>query len=240
MLLAHPVLPPNPRLAKSNTYQLAFPACSAGTVQLGYEASYERMAEYFGRTAGEIRHSFTPLIPAPGPMPWVDDHCIGISWFSKSTRKPQPTITEWSEVFAHTDARLVSLQYDEDSAGIAELSKRIGREIAPSMPIDQMTNIDDFSRQVARTAGVFTISNTTAHMAGMLGIPCAVAVDDMNHLTWPTEASSTPFYPNLAVVRQKGRPWPAVLKEASSALFGLIREEISGIAVPTDNGELKC
>lgn len=35
MLLAHPVLPPNPRLAKSNTYQLAFPACSAGTVQLG-------------------------------------------------------------------------------------------------------------------------------------------------------------------------------------------------------------
>lgn len=37
MLLAHPVLPPNPRLAKSNTYQLAFPACSAGTVQLGLE-----------------------------------------------------------------------------------------------------------------------------------------------------------------------------------------------------------
>ncbi|WP_293985674.1 hypothetical protein, partial [Sphingobium sp.] len=39
---AHPVLPPNPRLAKSNTYQLAFPACSAGTVQLGPEIVGER------------------------------------------------------------------------------------------------------------------------------------------------------------------------------------------------------
>jgi hypothetical protein len=51
MLLAHPVLPPNPRLAKSNTYQLAFPACSAGTVQLGPDF----ILELRSRETGEIR-----------------------------------------------------------------------------------------------------------------------------------------------------------------------------------------
>jgi hypothetical protein len=35
MLLAHPILPPNSLPAKSDTYGLAFPACSASTVQLG-------------------------------------------------------------------------------------------------------------------------------------------------------------------------------------------------------------
>jgi NAD(P)-dependent dehydrogenase (short-subunit alcohol dehydrogenase family) len=38
MLLAHPVLAPNPLPAISVTYDLAFPACSAGTVQLGLGA----------------------------------------------------------------------------------------------------------------------------------------------------------------------------------------------------------
>ncbi|WP_294137038.1 hypothetical protein, partial [Sphingobium sp.] len=45
MLLAHPVLPPNPRPAISDTYQLTFSACSAGTVQLGHEISMRDMGE---------------------------------------------------------------------------------------------------------------------------------------------------------------------------------------------------
>ncbi|WP_294137152.1 hypothetical protein, partial [Sphingobium sp.] len=42
MLLAHPVLPPNPRPAISDTYQLTFSACSAGTVQLGFDISHSK------------------------------------------------------------------------------------------------------------------------------------------------------------------------------------------------------
>ncbi|WP_327195046.1 hypothetical protein, partial [Sphingomonas sp. LH128] len=41
MLLAHPILPQNPLTAKSDTYGLAFPACSASTVQLGHESASE-------------------------------------------------------------------------------------------------------------------------------------------------------------------------------------------------------
>jgi PAS domain-containing protein len=46
MLLAHPVLAPNPLPAISVTYDLAFPACSAGTVQLGLsDAHFRHLAE---------------------------------------------------------------------------------------------------------------------------------------------------------------------------------------------------
>lgn len=72
MLLAHPVLPPNPRLAKSNTYQLAFPACSAGTVQLGQDRKLIALTGREWRQWAE-RTPFWPDLGAIGAIgwPWV-------------------------------------------------------------------------------------------------------------------------------------------------------------------------
>ena len=69
--------------------------------------------------------------------------------------------------------------------------------------------------------GVLTISNTTAHVAGMLGVRCVVILDDFQHLTWSREADRTPFYPNLPTVRQEARSWVNVIDTAIGLLLKL-------------------
>lgn len=63
-----------------------------------------------------------------------------------------------------------------------------------------------------------TISNTTAHMAGALGVPCFVIVDDLPHLIWPVAETKTPFYPSVEIVRRQGRDWPAVFADLGRRL----------------------
>ena len=64
------------------------------------------------------------------------------------------------------------------------------RPIKTSRSINQIESLDDFAHQIAGLRGVLTISNTTAHMAGALGIPCVVVLDNGIVTTWPY-ASST-------------------------------------------------
>lgn len=179
------------------------------------EASYERLALHYGPDEKAILDGFIPLAPPPSASPGPE---IGIAWFSSNSRKPLPALGDWAEVLAGIKAPIASLQYDEDAAGIEELSRMAGKPVRPSGPIDQMIDIDGFAGQVASVAGVVTISNTTAHMAGALGIPCVVILDDMQHLTWPEASERSPFYPSLRLIRQGSRPWPDVIAEAFETL----------------------
>jgi hypothetical protein len=87
-----------------------------------------------------------------------------------------------------------------------------------------MKDVDVFAAQVSSVRGVLTISNTTAHMAGALGVPCVVLLDDVQHLTWPSAGMQSPFYPKMRLLRQNGRPWGQVVHEGLALLRVLIDE----------------
>ena len=182
------------------------------------EASYERLALHYGDNVDAITRSFRPLVAPPRN---AVARGVGIAWFSSNGRKQLPTTLDWAELLKQVEGPIQSLQYDEQEAGLPELEALSGRTIAGS-PFDQKQDVDAFAALVASVRSVITISNTTAHMAGALGIPCVVILDDLDHLTWPAKADRTPFYPALRVVRQRGRPWPVALQEASAVLQGLV------------------
>lgn len=115
-----------------------------------------------------------------------------------------------------------SLQYDELEAGLERLEKVSRRSIIRS-PADQKVDVDGFATSVASTRGVITVSNTTAHMAGALGKPCAVILDDLDDGSWPTVGDRTPFYPELRLVRRRARDWASVLDEAAAVLNDMIQ-----------------
>lgn len=185
------------------------------------EASYERLALFLGRNAAEIEAAFRPLVP---PRPIEPGNGIGLAWYSSNQRKPLPTLTDWSAALSGASRHFVSLQYEEEEAGISLLSSGLAAAIASSRPIDQIADVDGFCGQVAGVKGVLTISNTTAHMAGMLGVPCVVLLDDVQHLTWPRDRERSPFYPNLVTVRQQGRAWIDVIRIGMDRLDRLIGE----------------
>lgn len=184
------------------------------------EASYERLAMFCGASARHISGAFRALVP-PDPVEWAPPNAIGIAWHSSNGRKHLPRLADWSAALGPRDLAVASLQYDEHQAGLETLTAQLGRRIAPSAPVDQMVDLDGFFRQVAAMSGVLTISNTTAHVAGMLGVPCVVILDDFQHLTWPRDADRSPFYPNLVTIRQAGRPWVEVIDAAIDRLLTL-------------------
>ena len=181
------------------------------------EASYERLALHYGRTHEQIQSSFLPLQPPET----VRRGGLGIAWHSSNRRKDLPTLIDFARVLAGTNVSLQSLQYDEEVAGITDLEAAIGRQVARS-PGDQKIDVDGFAALVASVDAVLTISNTTAHMAGSLGVPCVVVLDDLDHLTWPASADRSPFYPHLRLVRRNGRGWSSVLEEGMVVLNELL------------------
>ena len=75
--------------------------------------------------------------------------------------------------------------------------------------------MDRFAAQLASLNGIITISNTAAHLAGALGVPTVVLIDDKFHTPWPVTGDKTPWYPNVRIVHRKQRPWSTVLQEAN-------------------------
>jgi hypothetical protein len=181
-----------------------------GEPSADFEASYERLAMFYGNDASQITRAFRTLKLVDSDQR-APAETLGIAWHSSNSRKPLPSLGDWSAALGLRDLSLASLQYDEEKAGFEKLCECIGRGIASSAPIDQMTDVDGFCQQVAGMSGVLTISNTTAHVAGMLGVPCVVLLDDFQHLTWPRKSDHSPFYPNLRTIRPEGRLWVDVI-----------------------------
>src|SRR6185312_3023742 len=79
--------------------------------------------------------------------------------------------------------------------------------------IDQLRNMDEFAAQIAACDRVIGIGNTTAHMAGALGVPGEILLP-IAGLTWYwfTQITECPWYPRLQLLRkEKEGDWSGAL-----------------------------
>ena len=188
-------------------------------------AAQERLAYWYGTDDEAIRTSFLPLIP-----PVADDNepaqGIGIAWYSRAVGKSLPSIDDWAHVLSDLPGRIQSLQYRERDAMFHQLSAKAGRPIKTARRVNQKKHLDQFAAQVAGVRGVLTISNTTAHMAGALGIPSVVVLDNGIVTTWPYVATTTPFYPHCRLIRREQGTWREALLAGRAQLLAMIDSEI--------------
>ena len=184
-------------------------------------AAQERLALWFGANAAQIKANFRPLISKKEPQ----QKCrgIGISWFSRSKNKSFPSIEDWSVLLQNVRQPIRSLQYLEKPARIRQLQELSGQRIQSSRPIDQLNDLDGFAEQVSQVRGVLTISNTTAHMAGVLGVPCVVILDNGSITNWPNVGDQSPLYPHTRLVRRGNDPWVTTLKRGWAALKPMLQ-----------------
>ncbi len=185
-------------------------------------ASYETLGSIYLPDAGAIAASFTPLqadLIRSGRLRATyggdSSGLLGISWFSTNRKKDIPDLGDWRTLFSGLPARYVSLQYDPQPDDLHRL-----RSASPGFvhdpAIDPLLDLDGHAAQVAALDAVITISNTTAHMAGALGAPCVVLLDDKDHLSWPAAGDRSPWYPSVTLLRKAGRPWSEVMQEAAA------------------------
>jgi hypothetical protein len=87
--------------------------------------------------------------------------------------------------------------------------------------IDQFKDLDAFAAQVAALDHVISVSNTTVHMAGALGVDCIVMPPPARGRLWywSIEGDTTPWYQSVRIVRRAlSETWTDQVARAAALL----------------------
>lgn len=146
---------------------------------------------------------------------------VGLAWRTKnkiSGRRRSIDLPRFAGLLRQPGISWVSLQYgDQDS-----LEKEIREANAPILldrRVDQLTNLDAFAAQIAALDLVITIDNSTAHLAGALGVPVRVLLPFARDWRWLADGEHCPWYPSMRLFRQPvPGDWSSALTEVENRL----------------------
>jgi tetratricopeptide (TPR) repeat protein len=144
---------------------------------------------------------------------------VGLAWHTKNKKTGRSRSIDLQlldHLFVRPGICWVSLQYGERTS-LEEQAANTPIYIDPE--IDQLSNIDQFAAQVAAMDLVITIDNSTAHLAGALGIPTWVLLPFAPDWRWLQDREDSPWYPTMRLFRQtRLDDWQSVVREVDSAL----------------------
>ncbi|MER9236018.1 hypothetical protein NKI56_28860 [Mesorhizobium sp. M0622] len=193
-------------------------------------AGFETLATHFWPDDPAARAPFVPLEPdrrlvaelrgtyldrGPGPL-------IGFAWGSLNKSKDLPALDDWRPLLGNLPGRLVSLQYGDVGPALSDFERCAPGRIIHDASVDQLVDMDRFAAQIAALDAVVTISNTGANLAGALGVPTIVMLDDGFRLSWPTFGDTVAAYPSVRLVRKGGRAWASAMQEAGGRVMQII------------------
>jgi tetratricopeptide (TPR) repeat protein len=146
---------------------------------------------------------------------------VGLAWHTSNPRSGHKRSIELSllaPLFAHDDLRWISLQYGD----FDHLDRQAGSAGAPLLvdrSVNQLADIDRFAAQVAAMDLVVTIDNSTAHLAGALGVPVWLLLPFAADWRWMQGRADSPWYPAMRIFRQpRIGDWHSVIAEVRQAL----------------------
>ena len=150
---------------------------------------------------------------------------IGIAWVSKNKRiGPQKSMAlrELAPLAGIPGLRFIDLQYGDTAEERARFEDETGTAIIHDEDVDQMADLDAFAAQVAAMDLVISVSNTTVHMAGALGVPAWVMLNTVPLPCWLLEGEISPWYPTVRLFRQtEAGEWGDVIGRVAEALRAL-------------------
>jgi len=131
-----------------------------------------------------------------------DNFLVGIAWRSKRGKQKSMTLNDLKPVFEIPGLTFVDLQYGDTEQQRQEFENSTDIKIIHDDGVDQMEDIDLFAAQTAAMDIVVTISNTTAHMAGGLGVPTLLMLSHIPIWYWFLNRRDSPWYRTLKLFRQ--------------------------------------
>ena len=140
---------------------------------------------------------------------------IGVSWISQNPDfgvYKTTALPAWAPIWqaAGPNVRFVDLQYGDTTTERAA----VALDLAHLDDLDVFHDIDGLAALIAACDLVITVSNTTAHLAGALGVPVWVMVSSGSGKLWywGGETNSSPWYPTMRLFRQRPKEdWGATI-----------------------------
>ncbi len=146
---------------------------------------------------------------------------IGLAWHTgnkRTGRKRSIALETLAQLFALPGIRWISLQYG-DFDSLEAQAAAAGAPVLIDRAVDQFADIDRFAAQVAAMDQVVTIDNSTAHLAGALGVPVWVLLPFAPDWRWLQSRPDSPWYPAMRLFRQpKLGDWESAIESVRAAL----------------------
>jgi Tfp pilus assembly protein PilF len=146
---------------------------------------------------------------------------VGLSWYSrnqKTGRDRSIDLSVLAPLFDRTDIQWVSLQYG-DHDGLEKQATAANAPIFIDRAVDQLADIDTFAAQIEALDLVITIDNSTAHLAGALGVPVWALLPFARDWRWLQNREDSPWYPTMRLFRQPQRgDWHSAIQKVQTAL----------------------
>ncbi|MBP2316536.1 tetratricopeptide repeat protein [Azospirillum soli] len=146
------------------------------------------------------------------------DRLVGISWHSANPThrdfKSAP-LPLWKPVLNLPGITFIDLQYGDRSADLEAVRRDQDVSIIHDEMIDPLTDLDGFAAQVGALDLVISISNTTVHVAGALGVPVWTLLARQTGFLWCwfIEREDSPWYPSMRLYRQaEANDWAPVFE----------------------------
>lgn len=153
---------------------------------------------------------------------------IGLAWHTSNKdtgRSRSVGLSALAALLARRDleaaVKWISLQYGSHELLESE-AESASAPIFIDRTVDQMKDVDRFAAQIAALDLVITIDNSTAHLAGALGVPVWVLLPFVPDWRWFRLREDSPWYPSMRLFRQtKSGDWDSVIERVAAALCRL-------------------
>ena len=150
---------------------------------------------------------------------------VGLAWKSPLGKKAQAKslmLEDLAPLASMENTKFIDLQYGDTEDDREWIRDHLGVENFHDTCIDQWTDIDGFAAQISALDGVITVSNSTAHLAGALGVKTAVILPLGAQWKWGGSGETSVWYPNVSLLRSVGDLGP--VPQIKAALSVLTRE----------------
>jgi len=152
------------------------------------------------------------------------DRIVGIAWHSANPQagaEKSTPLTAWADILRTPGYRFVSLQYGEHAQAHKHLRAATGLALIVDKTVDAKNDLARFAAQVAAMDLVISVSNTTVHFAGALGVPVWTLVPASVGRIWYwfLDRADSPWYQSMRLLRQeRDVDWSPVLHAAAESL----------------------
>ncbi len=132
---------------------------------------------------------------------------IGISWKSFKNRYAEEKSLEldhFKSLFKNSNLRFICLQYGNVKNEIQSFNKKIDNELIELEKLDIYNDFDGLSAVLKNLDLFITVSNSTAHLAGALGVKTFL-IKPTNHAVfhyWDQPNNKTPWYSSITLFKR--------------------------------------
>ncbi|NNF76393.1 MAG: hypothetical protein HKN05_00050 [Rhizobiales bacterium] len=146
---------------------------------------------------------------------------VGLSWYTTSAaqgRARSVLPADLEPLFAQPQCQFIDLQYRDPAQAMEHYEPAAGHLFRDD-EVDSRDNLDGLAAQMAALDLVITVDNSTAQLAGALGVPGWVLLHQLPDWRWGLRGDASEWYPSLRLFRQAAQgDWQGVIEQVCAEL----------------------